>query len=112
MAGKIIKFVKKENPNDQEALLRALSKYKRDAKAKQIAEEEAHKKAKENSKRRRILRRRIKSAMDIVGLILMVMVLTATGMLQEDLITIREYAVSGTIMLSAMWATVLVGQNV
>lgn len=59
--------------------------------------------------RRKILKKRIKCACDIIGTLAFIYLLGVVGGLEQDMLTIKEAIIHGTIALSLMWTSIEIG---
>ena len=62
--------------------------------------------------RRKILRKRIKCACGIIGTLAFIYLLGVVGGLEQDMLTIKEAIIHGTIALGLMWASIEIGERV
>ena len=58
---------------------------------------------------RKILRKRIKCACDIISTLAFIYLLGVVGSLEQDMLTIKEAIIHGTIALSLMWTSIEIG---
>lgn len=59
--------------------------------------------------RRKILKKRIKCACGIIGTLAFIYLLGVVGGLEQDMLTIKEAIIHGTIALGLMWTSIEIG---